>query len=179
MGRDRRARAAFTLVEVLVALVIGALVVLGARVLLEGLSEGATRTIAAAARVDREANGEMLLRDLAGRLEVGTSDSARFAGGPTWTTFDSWCDTPGGWQERCRVTLLVHVDPSGSSLVALAAGDSVALLHRDALLELRYLDDPRAGGRWFVSWGEGITAPLALGVVAGDDTLIVRIGGRG
>jgi prepilin-type N-terminal cleavage/methylation domain-containing protein len=178
--RESPARAGFTLVELMVAMVVSAIVVLGARMLLEQLSDSASRTVAAATRADRQENGERLLRDLAGRLEVGAEQAARFSGEPSAANFVSWCDVASGWQERCAVTLVVGAQQGHSVLVAtLASGDSVTLLVREQQIELRYLDDPRGGGRWFASWGAGITAPLALGVISGADTMIVRIGDRG
>ena len=178
--RKWRVRAGFTLVELLVALVVSAIVVLGARMLLEQLGDSASRTVAAATDADRQANGERLLRDLAGRLEVGTEQAVRFSGEPNAASFGSWCDVPSGWQERCTVTLVAGVQDGHTSLIAsFASGDSVTLLVRKQPIELRYLDDPRGGGRWFVSWGAGITAPLALAVISGADTMIVRIGDRG
>ena len=180
MRPDRAARGGFTLVELMVALVVSAIVVLGARMLLEQLGESAHRTVAAATRADRAANGERLLRDLAGRLEIGTTDAARFSGEPATASFSSWCDVASGWQERCAVTLAVSSDGSRASLAArFDGGDPITLLVRDAPIELRYLDDPRAGGRWFADWGAGITAPLAIAVISGADTMIVRIGDRG
>lgn len=180
MRRDRLGRAGFTLVEVMVALVVSAVVVLGARMLLEQLGESAHRTTAAATRADRAANGERLLRDLAGRLEIGTTDAMRFSGEPQTASFSSWCDVPSGWQERCTVTLVATNEAGRASLAArFEGGGAITLLVRDAPIELRYLDDPRAGGRWFTDWGAGITAPLAVAVISGADTLIVRIGDRG
>lgn len=180
MRPDRKTRAGFTLVELMVALVVSAIVVLGARMLLEQLGESAHRTIVAATRADRAANGERLLRDLAERLEVGTTDATRFSGEPATASFSSWCDVPSGWQERCAVTLVATNEGGRASLAArLDRGDAITLFVRDAPIELRYLDDPRAGGRWFTSWGAGITAPLAIAVISGADTLIVRIGDRG
>ena len=178
--RPRDRRAGFTLVEVMVALVVGAVVVLGARMLLEQLGDSALRTVAAAARADREANGEQMLRDLAARLEVGTDRSAQFSGESNATHFSSWCDMPSGWQERCVVTLVV-ADRGGhhALAVAFADGDSLTLLTRSEPIALRFLDDLRAGGRWFTSWGAGITAPLAFAVISGRDTIVVRIGARG
>lgn len=176
----RMSRAGFTLVEVIVALLVSAMVLLGARMLLEQLSENASRTIAAAGRADADANGERLLRDLAGRLEVGTDGATQFSGEAHAARFGSWCDTPSGWPERCAVALVVREGRSGSAILAtFASGDSLTLLTRTVPIELRYLDDPRAGGRWFTSWGAGITAPLAFAVIAGRDTMIVRIGERG
>lgn len=173
-------RGGFTLVEVMVALLISAIVLLGARMLLEQLGENASRTVAAAARAAAAANGEQMLRDLAGRLEIGTDGSTQFSGESNAVRFGSWCDTPSGWQERCAVAIVVRQDDSRWNVVAtFAPRDSVTLLARSEPIELRYLDDPRAGGRWFVSWGAGITAPLAIAVVSGSDTTIVRIGERG
>lgn len=178
--KHRMHRAGFTLVEVMVALLVSAVVLLGARMLLEQLSENASRTIAAAGKADADANGERMLRDLAGRLEVGTDGATQFSGEPNAARFGSWCDTPSGWLERCAVALVVRDGRDQSSIgVSFATGDTLTLLTRTVPIELRYLDDPRAGGRWFRSWGAGITAPLAFAVIAGADTMIVRIGERG
>lgn len=182
MRRDSAAtrRGGFTLVEVMVALTISAIVLLGARMLLEQLGDNASRTVDAAAARDREANGERLLRDLAGRLEVGTDGVTQFSGEANAMRFSSWCDVPSGWQERCAIAFVVRQENTHSTLVAtFASGDSITLLTRPQPIALRYLDDPRAGGRWFVSWGAGITAPLAVAVVCGADTMIVRIAERG
>ena len=91
-------------------------------------------------------------------------DAARFSGEPAAASFSSWCDVPSGWQERCSVSLAASSDQGHASLAArLDRGDPITLLVRDAPIELRYLDDPRAGGRWFTNWGAGITAPRDRG----------------
>lgn len=180
MPGERGGRSGFTLIEVMVALLVSAIIVLGARTLLEQLGDSAQRTVAAATLADRAANGDQLLRDLAARLDMGGGDAARFSGDPTTTSFRSWCDSPSGWQERCAVTLVVRAGRGGSALVGiLTPGDSVTLLDRGTPIELRYLGDPGSGGAWFSSWGAGITAPVALAVISGADTMIVRIGDRG
>jgi len=172
-------RAGFTLVELLVALLVGGIVVAGARSMAEQLGASAMRTASAAARADRDANAAALLRALTLRLEVGTEEAQAFGGAPDITRFSSWCDVPGGWQERCQVTLtVVHGAEEDALRLDTSAGDS-ALLVRATRVELRYLENPAAGGAWFGSWGTGITAPFALGVVAGTETTLVRIGSRG
>ena len=178
---ERRAsRRGFSLVEMMVALLISGMVVLGARMMLEQLGDSAIRTIARSTRADREANGERLLRDLAGRLDVGSDASTGFSGEPGTAHFGSWCDVPSGWQEPCRVALVVVDRGQRSTLIAtFAPNDSVTLLVREHPMQLRYLGEPRAAGRWFISWGAGITAPLAIAVISGTDTMIVRIGERG
>lgn len=207
--RDLRHRAGFTLVEVVVALAISGLVLLAARQMLEALAAGADRLSAAARAADREANADRLLRALVGRLEVGTQEAGEFAGAERAASFTSWCDAPGGWQERCAVTLAIDSAAVGRPVLAVSIarpggppGAAEVLVLRDGFADgaFRYLSDAGAGGTWFRAWGRGVTTPLAIGVilvreprpgadsVRADtrraepiraDTLILRIGERG
>ena len=178
--RHSAGRDGFTLVEVLVALAIAGTVVVTARMLLEQLADDAERLVAHAATNDREANAERTLRELVLRLEVGTEDSRRFAGEERAARFTSWCDVPRGWQERCTVTLAIDTQGPEPVLVASLSTGELLVVRRDfSTAALRYLGDAARGGTWFRSWGESITAPLAIGVVLDADTVILRIGERG
>jgi len=54
------------------------------------------------------------------------------------------------------------------------------VLARDSTIGLfRYLYDVQGGGQWLRGWGTGITIPLAVGVIFGHDTTVLRIGSRG
>jgi prepilin-type N-terminal cleavage/methylation domain-containing protein len=118
-GRRRRCAArGFTLLEVVVALAVGGVLLLGARRMLETVGDGAQGITEAAKAADREANGERLLRALLGRLEVGTDSTRTFSGEEQAARFTSWCDVPAGWQERCIVTLVVGAGPGGATLTA-------------------------------------------------------------
>jgi len=175
-----RTRNGFTLVEVMVALVVSAIVLLGARQMFEGVADQAHRIVASAAETDRDANAERLLRELVGRLEVGTGEGTEFAGDPASASFASWCEVSAGWEERCHVTLTIESDSGrGVLLLRTSAGDSIRLssgFHEGAI---SYLSAADAGGTWMRLWGVGITAPLALRIVIGRDTLFVPIGERG
>lgn len=184
------ARPGFTLIEIMVAIAIGGLVLLGARSLLEALADEEHHVAREAAIHDARANGERLLRDLVGRMEIGTAESGPFAGDATETSFTSWCDVPAGWQERCEVTIAFENEGAEPALVAhLPGGRRLTLRSGFRAGALRYLNNASSGGQWFQQWGKGITAPLAIGVLleretgAVDapivDTLIVRIGERG
>ena len=178
------ARRGFTLVEAAVAIVIAAIVLLGARQILTQLADGAERITGAAAAADRAANGERLLRAVVGRLEVGTSPDRQFQGTETMTRFTTWCDMPAGWQERCEATITLDTAAGGPAVVlALATGERLVVRGGFQRSTLRYLNDVRGGGVWYRGWGTGITAPKALGIVldseTDSDTLIVRIGERG
>jgi prepilin-type N-terminal cleavage/methylation domain-containing protein len=181
-GRRAR-RAGFTLLEVLVALGLATLVVVSARALLDGLGDAAARIALAARAGDADANAERLLRALASRIEVGTLEAGSFGGTDRAAEFTSWCETPSGWQERCRVNLRVEARDGRPALVTrLSTGEVITI--RGASSEsvgasLRYLTDPAAGGVWIREWGTGLAAPVAIGVLLGPDTLIVRVGERG
>ena len=185
-GRDRRG---FTLLEVIVAIAVGSLVVLGARAMLGIVADGGAATREAAVAADRVANAEAELRRLLRDLEVGTEQAMRFSGAPDEARFSTWCLVAGGWVERCRVVLTIEAGASGAAVVATlssgdgSTGDRLELRSGFDRGELLYLSDASLGGRWFRIWGEGITAPLAIGLAVDSagraDTTILRIGERG
>lgn len=176
-------RTGFTVLELIVALAVGGTAILGAAAVLGNVADQAERLTDEARASDAQANGERLLRALAASYVSGFDGGIAFAGERTAATFVSWCHVPDGWQERCRVRLVLRAGPSADSFSALVAelssGSSEVLLSGlpgAGAVELRYLDDPAGGGRWFHTWGAGVSAPIAIGVVTATDTLIVRLG---
>jgi prepilin-type N-terminal cleavage/methylation domain-containing protein len=180
MSRRNRSRAGFTLIEIVVALVVSAIVLLGARAMLGEVGDDALRISAETARLDSDANGERALRALVRRLDLGSGEASQFAGDPRQVSFSSWCDVPSGWQERCVVTLTLEPH-AGKSAFVIRTSKGALLLVRDrvGMGELRYLTTVTGGGEWIRVWGAGITAPLAIGIILDRDTLIAPIGERG
>lgn len=173
-------RDAFTLLEVVVALALGGVVLIGAHAVLASLGDAAAAITARATTDARTVEGERTLRALAGRLEVGTPEAAPFEGAPDAARFTSWCEVPSGWLERCTVTLAFDSASGAGVLEARIAGRAPVVLARGFRSgAFRYLESAAAGGTWFRRWGTGITAPQAIGVLLDQDTLIVRIGARG
>jgi prepilin-type N-terminal cleavage/methylation domain-containing protein len=173
-------RRGFTLVEVIVALVVGAVVMLSARALLEVLGAQATRVTALGRDADADANGERLLRALIGHVDVGTGERAPFGGDQRSVRFSSWCTVPRGWQERCNAMLVIDSTSRAMSVVArLSTGEVLVLLRGRRIEGFRYLVDASSGGRWFTRWDDGLLVPLAIGILVDADTMIVRIGERG
>jgi len=176
---QRSRRRGFTLIEVVVALAISALVILSGRTLLENLGDAADRVDRAARDGDADANGERLLRGLVGQIDVG-GRGATFSGDEQSAEFTSWCQSPRGWRERCRITLTIDAGNGSPTLTTTLPGnDGVVLYRARHTLQLRYLVDPSAGGTWFIKWGDGLLAPRAIGVIADSDTLIIRVGEQG
>ncbi|HET7188379.1 MAG TPA: prepilin-type N-terminal cleavage/methylation domain-containing protein [Gemmatimonadaceae bacterium] len=182
--RTRR-RTGFTLLEVMVALVVGAVVILGARALLDGLSLHSERVRSLARSADAEANAEHVLRSVVLRGGLASDSAARFDGTPEQARFASWCDMAGGWQEQCEVKLVSEPHDDGISVVADLgeAGRLEVARHLDATT-FRYLASASDGGHWVERWERAITPPLAIGLItkatpeARPDTMILRLGER-
>jgi prepilin-type N-terminal cleavage/methylation domain-containing protein len=173
-------RAGFTLVEVLVALSIAGMLLVGARALLTQLVDGAARIGEASVGADRDANAERFLRALLLQVEANDGESIRFIGDERAARFVSWCTVPAGWQERCTATLGVVPVENGIALTVLLHGGEMIVVRRGARSgELRYLYSAGEGGTWLPTWRSVITTPLAVGILLDGDTLVLRIGERG
>ena len=175
-------RPGFTVLEVIVALTVGAMVLVGARVMLGAIADGGEAIRGQATANDRDANTERLLRTLLRQVETSAA-GADFGGDRGTLAFSSWCAVPGGWQERCRVSVSVVETIGQSRLVAtLSTGESFELLYGFSAAEWRYVGDAARGGTWFEVWGEGIALPVALGLLVRRDsvadTLLFRVGAR-
>jgi prepilin-type N-terminal cleavage/methylation domain-containing protein len=172
-------RRGFTLVEVLVALALSAMVIGGARGLLEGLARQAGQAMIAASSDDSRANAAWAFRQLVANLALPSGDSAAFDGDARQALFASRCAVGGGWQERCDVSLVAEPLSSGTRvLVVLSTNDTIALGTASRGAELRYLGSARDGGRWLRGWERSLALPLAIGVIMDDDTLVARVGER-
>lgn len=176
-------RDGFTLIEVIVALLIGSIVLFGAHAMLAALSDRARALTVAGIDADRTANGVEELRALVSRLDVGTPGTRPFSGDAQQVRFSTWCDVPSGWLERCDVTL--HFDSTGANagLVLTQGPESIVLVQGFVRGSFRYLASAAGGGEWVEQWGASVTAPLGIGVIRQDaartDTVILGIGPRG
>jgi prepilin-type N-terminal cleavage/methylation domain-containing protein len=173
-------RRGVTLLELMVALAITGLSLVAGRLLLETINDSG-RTISAFARQsDTAANADRVLRSLLGRAEVSADSLRRFRGDSLSVSFDSWCDRPAGWIERCRVGLAIGYTVDSSVVTALLSSGEVIRLHSMAGVALfRYVTRDTSGTRWLQSWGNSITAPYALSVLTVRDTVVLVIEERG
>lgn len=178
-------RTGFTLLEVLVAVMIAATLLLSADVVFEQMADSRTSTARSAMERDGVKNATASIRSWVRQIDVSpgngpTSSPRSFVGDGIESRFTSWCVAPGGWERECDVSLRTVADSNSVGVVALSsAGDSATLLVRDSTVALRYLIDAADGGRWVSSWPSGPTVPLAIGIVSRADTVVFRVGARG
>ena len=169
-------RRGFTLIEVVVALMIGGMALSAAVALLGGLARRVDEVRAAGAAEDRDANGERLLRTLFANLRGPADTLPVLVGDSSRVAFHTWCETGEGWLRPCEAELHVAGKDTLQFQLTLAGSDtaSMAVLtapHGGEPAGIRYLLDPAGGGTWLTSWSKR-TAPGAVAMIAGGDTLI-------
>lgn len=177
-AEHRRSRRGFTLVELTVALLVGAVAIGGARAVMTTLVDQAARVDSAHAEIATSINGERLLRRLVLEVRTGQEPGSTFSGTAALASFDSRCAMPGGWAEPCRVEL--RIEPGAGSaenllIARLSSGERLEVGRLAAGAQLAYLDDAAHGGRWTPRWGPGTAAPLAIGVISSEATLIFPV----
>jgi prepilin-type N-terminal cleavage/methylation domain-containing protein len=175
---DRRRRAGTTLLELMVALALAGVLLLGLLLFVDRASGAGIVLARNAARVDSEANGDRLLRALVARAQPSADSLRMFVGEPDRASFDTWCDRPAGWLERCRVTLMLVQHQERTVIVAmLSTGETHPVRTLRGRGVIRYFGrgaDDQAG--WLTVWGRSIRLPVALGVVTERDTVVLRTG---
>ena len=173
----------FTLIEVVVSLLIGSIVLLGAHAILAALSDREQALATRAIEADRTANGLEELRSVVGQIEIDGPRTRPFSGDAAHASFSTWCDQPTGWLERCDVSLAFDSTGPHRGLVLQRGAVSMVLMRGFARGAFRYLVSAASGGQWVEQWGASVTAPLGIGALleypTHIDTIILRIGPRG
>jgi prepilin-type N-terminal cleavage/methylation domain-containing protein len=176
--RDSR-RSGFTLVELMASLSLAGLLLVLAVGVVRSLSDGSERTTHDRIRDDKEANGDRLLRLLLRRAEAGADSVARFVGDETSVEFNSWCDMPGAWLERCRVRLGAIVHDEYTAISATLPGRMTEEYWRaPGAGAFRYFSTQATSDPWVKTWGSSVALPGALAVVIGEDTIVFGTGAR-
>ncbi len=175
--RRRSNRAAFTLLEVLAALLLAGPTLLGAVLLLDQVRDSQSRIARDSAYAAHTGNGERLLSELLLNTISGADTTQRFRGDSTSVSFWSACDVASGWKEPCDVTLAVD-DRGDSAFVMAMLRDGVSLRLRRAgsRVRFRYIESSARDTTWRAGWTSNAKLPAALAVVSGSDTLVLPIG---
>lgn len=174
------ARRGFTLIEVLVALTIGATAVLVAHSLFGATTELAARTASRFEAATSWANARRALSAALASAEIGRGDSVRFDGARDRVAFTSWFWTPIGREPR-RCSLLA----SDSLLLLVVGPDSLVLTAELDTLAVDFLPERGAATAWVTEWSSAVTLPAAVrlriarSTTPAVDTILVPLGNRG
>jgi prepilin-type N-terminal cleavage/methylation domain-containing protein len=172
-----RSRSGFTLIELLAALSISGLAMLGGVMLVDQVTDSGARIVRRGRLTASEGNGPRVLRQLLLDARVTADSADRFRGDEHLAEFSTLCQQPGGWMEQCRVSLSIDRRQDTSVIMAtMPTGENLEVTRRPAGAELRYFDAMRGDSAWTQRWPLSITMPVAIGVVAGNDTLIYPLG---
>ena len=178
----------FTLVELLVALTIGALVVLLAHRTFAVASDLAGRVATRRGAHDRDMNARRFLAQAFGSLEVGLMTYGGFRGLSDDVTFATWLPAADDTVRRHRVRIAATHEGVIALVAPLRANgvtapDTLRLFPGAHDVAFDYLLDFGADAAWVREWQSPVSAPLAvrLRIVRGEaaDTLLFAIGPRG
>ena len=173
-----RASRGFTLIEVLVALLVGSLLVLLAQRIFAGVADAASAAGRARQSADRAANGRRMLSRLFGSARIGTPGTV-FDGDHDRVTLSAWWSEARGWAvaRRCRLALdgprLVIADLETEPVVLADSVDAVAF---------DYLPVRGERAPWLTRFQSQLLLPLAvrLRLARGErvDTFVFAFGVR-
>ncbi len=173
---SRRRRAAFTLLELILALSLVGAAMLGALLLVDQLNDESSRIVSRSAEADREANGARLLRRLLFEAHTSADTNRKFVGDGRAVSLRSWCEVPAGWSEPCDATLTIDARDDGSAIVAdLSLGGSLVLWRDSSRRSWRYLDPAPRDTAWAEHWSSGTTLPAAVALVSTSDTIVFPV----
>jgi prepilin-type N-terminal cleavage/methylation domain-containing protein len=171
-------RRGFTLVEVMVAMTIAAIVIVAAHQVFTSVADGSKAVAIARESLDRSSNARRWLKAMFLSLEPP------FDGRANRMSCTSWQETPGGWFAPKSLTLALEKD----RLMAGAADQSIELREGATDVAFDYLLEPGADTKWVREWVSPVSAPLAVRLrVAGCgrrdagcvDTLLFLVKERG
>lgn len=180
-------RRGFTLIEVLVALTLSAVVVLLGHRVFTAVVDGSVRVRATQEALDRGANARRWLTEAFGSLAVGTPAGGGFEGTPSRVEFETWLPTVARGFVPRRVGLAVD---DGRLVAAIEGQEPLGLRDSVASAAFDYLLEGGANARWVGEWRSPVSAPLAVrlrlagrapasGEALRVDTLLLLIGPRG
>lgn len=173
-------RMGFTLIEIMVALLIGGGVLLLASSIASVSSNVAEAVQQSVEAEDARQGSERLLRRLVGQMTWAMPGDPAVGGASHELLFMTWCDTSHGWQERCEAQLQLTTDEGHLGVLVILGGrEEMKLFPADTVVALIYLASAARGGVWSEKWTDPTSFPEAIGLVFPTDTLVARIGERG
>jgi len=170
-------RSGVTLIELIVALAITGMAILGCIMLLDQLNDSHERIRRQRTADASAGNGDRLLRRFLADARTTTDTAERFRGDEHNASYLTLCDTPSGWPESCRVSLTIDSLPDSTAVMAETNRDERFEVRRIAgAATFRYLDLSTRDSSWVRQWATSIALPGAIAVVVGIDTTVLPLG---
>lgn len=173
-------RRGFTIIEAMLALALGAIVLLNARLFVDQVERAGHRIQVTIADRDEQANGLRLARRLLANVFQPADSASRLRGTPVEADAASWCSSIGGTSARCRVSVWITRGAASSNLVlrdAMSNGLLIASLTGEA--RLLYADVASSGMRRIESeWVDRDELPRAILFASIRDTITFAVGSR-
>jgi prepilin-type N-terminal cleavage/methylation domain-containing protein len=178
-------RRGVTLLELIIALAISGLAILGCVMLVDQLNDSHERIVRDRAADAKAGNGDRLLRRLLADARTTTDTGDRFRGDEHNARYLTLCDTPSGWPEPCRVSLSIDSLRDSSAFVAETKREDRLDETIEERFELRrvfgaatfrYLDLAVRDSSWVGRWAPSIALPGAIVIVTGTDTTVLPLG---
>jgi prepilin-type N-terminal cleavage/methylation domain-containing protein len=156
-AHSRGRRAGFTLLETLLALVVGSVIALLAHEIFRATVDARQHLLAASAGDDLRAQGRRWLSSAFRSARVGSE--APFDGHASEAVFTTSLLAVSGSPEPARVSL--HIGPGGLELTG-GPGATIMLDRSATALRLDYLLELGADARWTTAWLSPVSAPTAI-----------------
>jgi type II secretory pathway component PulJ len=165
-----------TLIEVIAALAVAGLVVLGAVALMGQTTDTTERIVVSGANATELGNGRRALRRFLREAEPSGDTLRNFRGDER--SFDTMtrCTVSGGWSRACHVVISIDSLPDSSVVVALSDdGARMPLWRVSGVVRLRYFDYRSPDSAWTRRWQTHATLPAAVGFLVGSDTGVIPV----
>jgi hypothetical protein len=165
-------RLGFTVLEIVLALAISAVILLTVRSLAAEVTDVRNQLSFRVRDENERVNGIRIARRLVGNAIVTADSTSWFMGERDSAKFISSCDYPDGVSRRCEARFRTRALASSTELlVSTSASQTVRAASLSGDATLLFLDQENKIQQWRSSWPLGRRAPAAVAFATIQDTL--------
>jgi prepilin-type N-terminal cleavage/methylation domain-containing protein len=172
-----RADAGYTLVEVVAAVALAAIVVETSARLLDQIGDQGRRIRRDAVAVTDAGVARRRLDDALAHATTSSDTSRGFRGDEHFMELDSRCATSAGWSLPCRTAILIDTVRDSSIIYARDNdGPAAAVRRQRGAAFFLYRDLARPESSWAHGWRGAATLPAAIAIGSAHDTIVIPVG---